>query len=395
MGIILGALAGAGDYIAKSETQNQKRMDDMDLEKHRSDLEMRKLKMLDSLRERSAIATEQRAEAPLKRFGTALAANQQGEVPVTAAPVSNLSGGQGQNTQGNALKKGFTGDLQKVRADIVAMPDGADKDQAMQQLQSQFAAETATANKGIIGQTRKMTSSEALNKTLDDTLTSDPLALTAYQKNIGNDLNKAELGNLKLEFQKTSAAAKNDAYLQNVQAKLDMAANKLDMAKTIAEMRVAAGAGGSGGDKDPANVKTIEYLVTNGTPRDKAIAMVLGDNEGKTKDPVALAAQLAATMIKDGVRVPKDAPAGTTSVSYAMDMATQQIELASKKFRPDSQAAQPSQKPAESKPAAAPAAKPAAPAPAAKTTSPYAEGTKLTGPGGKPYIVRNGKPEPV
>ena len=127
MGIILGALAGAGDYIAKSETQNQKRMDDMELETHRNELEARKLKLVDSLRERAAIATEQRGEEPLKRFGAALQANQQGEVPVTAAPVTSLAGKQGQNTAGGALVSGFTGGLEKIKADILAMPDGIDK----------------------------------------------------------------------------------------------------------------------------------------------------------------------------------------------------------------------------------------------------------------------------
>jgi hypothetical protein len=148
------------------------------------------------------------------------------------------------------------------------------------------------------------------------------------------------------------AQMKHDDYLQNVQAKLDMAADKLDMAKTIATIRAASG--GSGDGKDPANAKMIEYLVKNGTPREQATGMVLGDGSGKTKDPVGLAAQLATALIRgDNFRVPADAPKGTTPASYAMDIATQQIEMATKKFRPEGNAPAPTPNPAAApKPAA-------------------------------------------
>lgn len=175
------------------------------------------------------------------------------------------------------------------------------------------------------------------------------------------------------------ADAKNQSYLANVQAKLDMAKDRLEMAQTIATIRAAGG--GSGDGKDPANAKMIEYLVKNGTPREQATSMVLGDNEGKTKDPVGLAAQLATALIRDGIRVPADAPKGTTPASYAMDIATQQIEAATKKLRTNEPA----------KPAGAPAA----PAAAAKPASPAAlpAGSKQVGTsGGKPvYETPDGK----
>lgn len=175
------------------------------------------------------------------------------------------------------------------------------------------------------------------------------------------------------------AQMKNDAYLANVQAKLDMAGDKLDMAKTIAMIR--ASSGGSGDGKDPANAKMIEYLVKNGTPREQATTMVLGDGAGKTKDPVGLAAQLATALIRDGIRVPADAPKGTTPASYAMDIATQQIEQATSKLGKEQRAP------------AAPAAAPAAPA--GKKASPAAlpSGAKQIGTsGGKPvYETPDGK----
>lgn len=179
------------------------------------------------------------------------------------------------------------------------------------------------------------------------------------------------------------ADAKNQSYLANVQAKLEMAGDKLEMAKTIATIRASNGGGGDG--KAPANAQMIEYLVKNGTPREQATSMVLGDGAGKTKDPVGLAAQLATALIRDGIRVPADAPKGTTAASYAMDVATQQIEAATKKFRPEGEA--PTAESKGGKPAATPAP--------AKTAAPAAlpAGAKQIGTsGGKPvYETPDGK----
>lgn len=144
------------------------------------------------------------------------------------------------------------------------------------------------------------------------------------------------------------AAGRNEVYLAKVQAQLEMASDKLEMAKTIATIRAASGGGSDG--KDPANAKMIEYLVKNGTPREQATSMVLGDGAGKTKDPVGLAAQLATALIRDGIRVPVDAPKGTTPASYAMQIATEQIEAATSKLGREAP------KPTATPPAAAPAA---------------------------------------
>ncbi|MES3041789.1 MAG: hypothetical protein V4730_11660 [Pseudomonadota bacterium] len=184
------------------------------------------------------------------------------------------------------------------------------------------------------------------------------------------------------------AAAKNDAYLANVQAKLDMAGDKLEMAKTIATIRASSGGGSDG--KDPANAKMIEYLVKNGMAREQATSKVLGDNEGKTKDPVSLAAQLATAMIREGT-IPNASELkakGLTPEQYAMDAASAQIEAATKKFRPDGAA------PATPSPAPKPAAAPGTPAPA-KPAAPAGlpQGARQVGTsGGKPvYETPDGK----
>lgn len=124
---------------------------------------------------------------------------------------------------------------------------------------------------------------------------------------------------------------KMNQYAQSVQAKLDAANNRTEMMGAIAQLRVEA-AGGKDG-KLPSDAKMIEYLVQHGETYESARDKVMGTGAGATKDPVAMAAQLASSLIASGaVRVPKDAPPGTTVMSLAMDMATAQIQAAESKF---------------------------------------------------------------
>ncbi len=202
-----------------------------------------------------------------------------------------------------------------------------------------IAESSVTAKRGIISSNIADPSSwtpeqqAAVDQSLDidrQKIAADPKTRTQAAINTG-DISPKDAATMdsRAEIQQI----KTDAYLQNVQAKLDMAKDKNDMAMMIANMRIAASGGGD--NKEPANAKMIEYLVKNGTAREQATSMVLGDGSGKTKDPVGLAAQLASALIGKGIRVPKDAPAGTTAASYAMDVATQQIDAATRKFRPD------------------------------------------------------------
>lgn len=148
---------------------------------------------------------------------------------------------------------------------------------------------------------------------------------------------------------------KTDAYLQNVQAKLDMAQDKLELAKTIAQLKAASGGADA---KAPANAQMIEYLVKNGMSREDATTKVMGDNSGKTKDPVGLATQLASTILAKGgfgTEVKADMKKrGITEAQYAMEQATGLIEGATSRFRPEDKPAKPAPTPAP-KPGAAPA----------------------------------------
>lgn len=132
-------------------------------------------------------------------------------------------------------------------------------------------------------------------------------------------------------------ALKSDMYLQNIQARLESTNNRTEMMGAIAQARIEAAQANGGKDgKLPSDAKMIDYLVKNsGLSQQEATDRVMGTGAGATKDPVAMAASLASSLINSGtIRVPKDAPAGTTIASLAMEIATGQIKAAEDKFRP-------------------------------------------------------------
>jgi len=200
MGILMGALAGAGKAAGEIADANIKLWGQQELQQQQAQLTQAKeeamARLNNQLSEQRTISAETRAQEPLKRFGGLLSANQNAEVPMTAAPVTNLSG-QGEKSQGGAAQGtgpldgvGFKGDPEKIRKMILALPDSQDKTNALQQLDSQLATDTETAKQGILGKTRKMTGDEALSKTREEALASDPVALAAYEKTIGESSRK-------------------------------------------------------------------------------------------------------------------------------------------------------------------------------------------------------------
>lgn len=68
MGIIMGALGGAGDYLAGAMQQRVKTLDQMDLETHRSELETQKAK---ALADYSAVLQDNARQASANRIDTA------------------------------------------------------------------------------------------------------------------------------------------------------------------------------------------------------------------------------------------------------------------------------------------------------------------------------------
>lgn len=156
MGIILGALGGAGDALQKAGGAMLE-----------SNLATERAQTL-------ATFQDNLKNAPLQRLSMKAQGFAGQDVPLEAAPVGALSG-----TDANGQKFGMQGDLNQVRAQIADMPPGQDRDAAMAQFQKQIASDTNKAQAAVAGQTRKRSNGEAFDAALEDSRINDPVAYAA------------------------------------------------------------------------------------------------------------------------------------------------------------------------------------------------------------------------
>lgn len=179
-GIIRGALAGGGKAVGEIADQNTKLWDEQSLQTQRADLEQKKAIAV-------AKAAQEIKDAPLNRIGVIAQAKLGEEVPVASTPVKTLTGNDAgaSNDESGQRMTGFTGDVAKARADVMAMPDGPDKVAALAQLDRQVSGDQAEVDKGIVGKTRKRTSQEALDAAVDEARVKDLPAVAAYESQIG------------------------------------------------------------------------------------------------------------------------------------------------------------------------------------------------------------------
>lgn len=161
------------------------------------------------------------------------------------------------------------------------------------------------------------------------------------------------------------AQLRQEGVMARVQAQLEMARDRLQMAQTIANMRVAA----RGSDnKTPADQKMIEYLTSKGYKPEDAVAMVM-KTDPRQSDPARMAASLATTILNEDRSIQLRAQeAGKSPAELAMAQALALIEQAEKKFSPNRHPTPGAAAPPKPTPTAAP--KPAA----AAASSPYKVG---------------------
>ena len=188
----LGGAAGAGANIINQQMQDEQKLKAQEqLARLNEELMTQREKAIAGWREAAGIRAEERAqereEGPLKRMGGIISSKMNQEVPIEAAPVTNLSG-QGVAVDGQPLKSGLKGDPAKMREIAMGMPDGEDKTNMLKQIDSQMATDTATNQSAVAGKTRKMSAEEAQKAALNDAMANDPVAYAAYQKNIGKPL---------------------------------------------------------------------------------------------------------------------------------------------------------------------------------------------------------------
>ncbi len=163
-GIILGALGGASDAILRG----------MDADRDQANAEAR-MRLASSLEMEKAQAIEAIKAAPLNRLQTRAQALANEDVPQEAQPVTSLSGVYA--SEAGPSNGGFSGDIRGIKSSIDALPQGEDKQSAIEQLKRQIMQGQAVNNAATQGMTRKRTADEAFDLALNEAKAGD---LQAY-----------------------------------------------------------------------------------------------------------------------------------------------------------------------------------------------------------------------
>ncbi len=241
MGIILGALGGAGAELANIGAARMKNDMEQDNIRLRDDLETKRQQTLELFRDRLKNAPMDRLSAKAKQYAGE-------EVPLEAAPTTRVTGYDPKASEAGPAMPGFQGDIGIIRKAIGQLPDGPDKQAATAQLERQIAADTEF-EKGIVsGRTRKRTADEALEAAAEDAKMNDVGAFAAYEKEIGKprrDERKLDIAEKKNEDAIKAAAARDerrDARAAEAEDRKDARLEaRLQAAEAAAERRRANG----------------------------------------------------------------------------------------------------------------------------------------------------------
>lgn len=217
MGIIMGALAGLGEGLADVGRRNQIAELQKEQEQRAAarDIDMTKLRdELEANRQRSlADYQEQKREAPAKRFGIIAQAKANEDVPLEAAPVTEVN---------DSNFKGSVSEISKLKdqmTNIIANPDKYTPEQ-VEDAAGAIAAMNASLEKQgvanaemVAGKTRKRSANEAANAAYDEAMISDPTAAIAMHPIL----------------REARAEKKTDAEIQDRKARSDRLEKKQDL----------------------------------------------------------------------------------------------------------------------------------------------------------------------
>jgi len=222
MGMLFGALSGAGNALADSVTASRKVDDERSLMQERAALEEMKALRIDEItrgrnREDAAYKLEQ-AEAPAKRFSGLLGSKLAEDVPVEPAAVTK-STSEGAKAAG--LKDGLVG---MTREQVMAYNDP----DMLAQYDKQMGEDNRMASEKVAGQTRKRSQSEAIKATLDESLVKDPSAFVAGRSLTAPDkadledrkmASKEKLEEMRIAQRDRSDDKRFDAMMERIEAK--------------------------------------------------------------------------------------------------------------------------------------------------------------------------------
>lgn len=245
---------------------------------------------LSEKKERALLQLRQEmADAPLNRIGAKAKEFAGQEVPLEAAPVTDLSATPG---AGGLVTGGMRGNYAELQAKAKDLPE-EDRQPYLDQIKRQFDSETETAKAGILGQTRKRTADEALGMAAEDAMVNDPAAYAEYQAKIEKPAREDRRID-SLERKDDLQEKKNDAYAAEQSKRSDwMQTHQTEVLELQREVAKQNAQRGAAGDKDPAGVSTARWLAAN---KDDPVMMEAWEkaNHTKSKDVKSIAVDLMA-----------------------------------------------------------------------------------------------------
>lgn len=168
-GMWLAALSGAGKSVADSSQEFQ-RADDAKaaaLLRQADDERMLRLRADSAveMQQRIAEGVAARERADMAGAGQLLADAARERVPMVAEPVTALSGagaGEGYQSPDGTATNGLKGDYEAIKGQLAALPDGPDRDAALELLDKQFVNTQAQAEKAVEGKLVDRTPQEVI-----------------------------------------------------------------------------------------------------------------------------------------------------------------------------------------------------------------------------------------
>ena len=217
MSLLFGALGGLGEAGMQIGMANQKAWAEMEMEEKRQASAMEREKSL--MRLKMDMEAEAK-NAPLNRLGEKTKEMASKEVPLEAEPVNALIGFK--PGEDGKQTRGMVGDIASLKR-----PKGFDgwtpEDQSAYtaQINEQIKTEESRAKEKVAGQTRKPTSSEALDSAVEWARANDLPAVAAYESQIGRPAR---------EDRRLDASEKRtDAQIANEKARTVVMDRRLDM----------------------------------------------------------------------------------------------------------------------------------------------------------------------
>lgn len=282
LGMLLGALSGAGNATANVGRDYQKTADEEAAQRRAFDqqMEMERLRTDMNVQQASRIAENQRiaTAAPLNEFSSLVKKYSGEQVPLEAPVLDGLTG-----SGTDSGYEGFHGDPAVARANVMKIADPELRALGLRQIDQREAADHAEAASAVEGVTRLRTPEEAAAAALADAKMNNPTAYLAGKALNADKYMTVSSDGMVLDTTTGKVIARNDNRNQRA---VELAKNKLAIAEAnnasreeVARLRMEAAK--ANGQNTPSIVATANWLMENGVAKTKAEAWAMAKEKSE------------------------------------------------------------------------------------------------------------------